>query len=361
MVTISLCMIVKNEEETLGRCLDSIKDLVDEIVIVDTGSTDRTKEIAERYSAKIHDFEWIDDFSAARNYSFSKATQDYILWLDADDVLFETDREKLKKLKETLDPRIDVVMMRYNLGVDDKGNVTTTYYRERLLKRSRNFKWHDPIHEYMLFSGNIINSDVAITHKKMRGRSSRNLDIFEKMISQGRELSHRNKFYYARELFHNRRFEEAIVYYHKFLDAEGGLMANYIDACIDLYSCYKQKDDEKSAYKALLRSFEHDIPHAEICCQLGYFHKKRQEYRKAVYWFAQAANIPKPESSWGSIIPDCYDYIPSMELCSCNYRLGNAGEALKHARKAAEYKPGDPLALQNIEFLSESLNLNPTT
>ena len=66
-------MIVKNEENVLKRCLDSIYDLMDEIIIVDTGSTDRTKEIAAEYTDKIYDFTWVYDFSAARNFSFSKA------------------------------------------------------------------------------------------------------------------------------------------------------------------------------------------------------------------------------------------------------------------------------------------------
>ncbi|MDE6896493.1 MAG: glycosyltransferase family 2 protein, partial [Lachnospiraceae bacterium] len=87
MVTISLCMIVKNEEAVLGRCLDSVKDAVDEIIIVDTGSSDRTKEIAAEYTDKIYDFEWVNDFSAARNEAFSKAEMDYCMWLDADDIL----------------------------------------------------------------------------------------------------------------------------------------------------------------------------------------------------------------------------------------------------------------------------------
>ena len=78
MITISLCMIVKNEERILARCLDSVKDLVDEIIIVDTGSADATKRIAAEYTDKIYDFTWIDDFSAARNFAFSKATGDYI-------------------------------------------------------------------------------------------------------------------------------------------------------------------------------------------------------------------------------------------------------------------------------------------
>ena len=86
MVTISLCMIIKNEEAVLERCLESIQDVVDEIVIVDTGSTDKTKEIAARYTDRIYDFPWCDDFSAARNFAFSKGMGEYLLWMDADDV-----------------------------------------------------------------------------------------------------------------------------------------------------------------------------------------------------------------------------------------------------------------------------------
>ena len=93
--TISLCMIVRNEEKVLARCLESVRGCVDEIIIVDTGSSDGTKEIAARFTDKIYDFEWIDDFSAARNYSFEQATGDYLLWLDADDVLLPADAEAL--------------------------------------------------------------------------------------------------------------------------------------------------------------------------------------------------------------------------------------------------------------------------
>ena len=100
MKEISLCMIVKDEEKVIGRCLESVKDLVDEIIIVDTGSKDKTKEIVSKFTDKIYDFEWVNDFAKARNFSFSKATKDYILWLDADDVIFEADRKKFKELKE---------------------------------------------------------------------------------------------------------------------------------------------------------------------------------------------------------------------------------------------------------------------
>ena len=87
MITLSLCMIIKDEELVLDRCLNSICDIVDEIIIVDTGSSDNSKEMAKRYTDNIYDYNWNDDFSEARNFSFEKATKDYILWLDADEIL----------------------------------------------------------------------------------------------------------------------------------------------------------------------------------------------------------------------------------------------------------------------------------
>lgn len=118
MVTISLCMIVKDEEAVLKRCLESAKEIADEMIVVDTGSRDQTREIAEKEGARVYQFPWIDDFAAARNFSFSQAVMDYCLWLDADDVLLPEDRRRLQKLKESLEPGVDMVMMKYNTAFD---------------------------------------------------------------------------------------------------------------------------------------------------------------------------------------------------------------------------------------------------
>ncbi len=101
--TISLCMIAKNEEKYLEQCLNSVKDIVAEIIIVDTGSTDKTKEIAKKFDAEIFDFKWIDDFSAARNESLKHATKDWILILDADEIIEKKDLSKIKNLIENPD------------------------------------------------------------------------------------------------------------------------------------------------------------------------------------------------------------------------------------------------------------------
>ena len=352
MSTISLCMIVKNEEAVLDRCLSSIHDLVEEIIIVDTGSTDKTKAIAGKFTNKIFDFEWIDDFSAARNYSFSKASMDYIMWLDADDVLLEEDREKFKKVKSLLNPSVDIVMMKYDLGVKEDGTPTLSFYRERLLKRSLDFQWHDPVHEYLILRGKIVNSDVHITHKKERSRSDRNLKIFEKMLSEGKELNSRHYFYYARELNHNSRYDDAIIYYNKFLATSDGFYSNYLDACIDLADIYKIKNEPTKSLHALFRSFEFDLPRAEICCKIGYYFKQKDDYQKALYWFQTATTLKKPDSSrWGFVMPDFWDFIPYMELSICYCKIGNIAEAIMYNEKAAIYKPDHIAVLKNRQLL----------
>ena len=95
MVKISLCMIVRDEEHVLERCLESIADVVDEIVIVDTGSVDKTKEIAAKFTDRIYDFPWVDDFAAARNFAFSKGMGEYLMWMDADDIFPVSEKRKI--------------------------------------------------------------------------------------------------------------------------------------------------------------------------------------------------------------------------------------------------------------------------
>ena len=142
VIELSLCMIVKNESKVLARCLDSIADLMDEIIIVDTGSTDNTKEIARKYTDKIYDFEWMYDFSAARNFAFSKATKEYIYTADADEVIDEKNREKFRMLKQVLLPEIEIVQMNYI--TDMKYNTTENFVRDmrpKIYKRIREFTW----------------------------------------------------------------------------------------------------------------------------------------------------------------------------------------------------------------------------
>lgn len=351
MITISLCMIVKDEEGTLERCLNSIKGIADEIIVVDTGSADRTKEIAGKFTGKIYDFDWIDDFSAARNDSFGRASMDYILWLDADDIILPEDAVKFRHLKETLPLDVDAVMMRYNTGFDEQGRVVFFYYRERLLKRSRGFQWQEPVHEYLRIGGKVINSDICITHAKQYGRyGSRNIRIYESLLAKGEELSPRGMYYYARELKDNGRFEEAIRFFRCFLDSGLGWAEDNIAACGELAKCYQTGRDDQRAMAAMLQSFAYDIPRAEICCQIGYYFKSRADYRQAAFWFELALSLEKPANSWGFRQEDCWGYIPSIECSVCYDKLGDYEKAEFYNERAAGFKPDSPSVLFNRKY-----------
>ena len=158
-------MIVKNEEPVLARCLDSVASMMDEIIIVDTGSTDRTKEIAAQYTSRIYDFTWCDDFSAARNYAFSLATMDYIYCPDADEYLDLENQRRFLRLKGALLPEIEIVQMNY-ITPPDFNTVQNCKKepRPKLFKRLRTFSWVDPVHETIRTDPVIYDSDIDILH-----------------------------------------------------------------------------------------------------------------------------------------------------------------------------------------------------
>lgn len=351
MITISLCMIVKNEEKVLKRCLSSVCDLVDEIIIVDTGSTDKTKDIAHEFTDKVYDFKWINDFSKARNYSFSKATMDYILWLDADDVILPSDKEKFLELKNNINSSIDIVMMKYNVGFDEKGNVNFSYYRERLLKRSRNYKWESPIHEVIQPIGNLLYSDICITHKKEDYTySSRNLEIFENMIAKNMTLDPRQQYYYSRELMYNNNYDKAIENFNIFLKNKNGWIENKINACLDLANCYNHLGQDDMYLPSLFKSFEYDTPRAEICTTIGIYFMEHQNYNLAIYWLEKSLKIEPNYQSGAFVQIDYYNYIPLLNLCVCYDKIGEYKMAYNYNEKAGKIKPNSTEYLTNKNY-----------
>jgi glycosyltransferase involved in cell wall biosynthesis len=348
-------MIVKNEEEVLEKCLDSVRDIADEIIIVDTGSTDNTKEIARKFTDKIYDFKWIDDFAAARNYSYSKATKEYIMWLDADDYFKEEDREKLLHLKKTLKNSVKSVMFKYHYSSDKDGNPTLTFMRERLSKRAENYRWVEPIHEYLDTNGHEMLTDIAVTHNRPdKNDSDRNLRIFEKNIADDKQLSARGTYYYARELYNHGRYDEAKTQFEKFLDERQGWYEDNINACHLLASCYAFEEDWFKALQSAMRSFVYDVPRGELCCDIGNIYQKNKDYEKALFWYKIAAGLDLPKGTIGFVNSDSYNYTPLLEACVCLDKLGRKKEAAEYNERAAAFKPESKAVKQNREYF-ESL------
>ena len=182
---ISVCMIVKNEEKWLEQCLNSVKKIADEIIIVDTGSADKTKEIAGKYTDKIFDFKWINDFSAARNFAISKANCEWILSLDADESISERDFEKIREATKGSEANAyhliwrdysnDIGITGWKSAIGDiypeskASNGFTESYVLRLFQNSKNYEFEGKIHETIQNSikekgGKIFASDIVIHH-----------------------------------------------------------------------------------------------------------------------------------------------------------------------------------------------------
>lgn len=352
---ISLCMIVKDEELTLRRCLNSVKDVVDEIIIVDTGSVDSTIMIANEFNSKIYNLKWEDNFAKARNFSFSKATKDYILWLDADDILNSDDIDKFKELKRTLDNNfIDSVTMDYVLSMDENNTPIISLKRNRLVKREKNFKWVGNVHEYLDVEGNIIHSDIKIIHKKEKEYTNRNLKIYENMINENIDFSERDKLYYANELFYNQMYTKAIEVYKDFLELKNIWVEDAKDVCLKLYYCYNVVDDKKSLYY-LFKSLSYGNPRSDILYEIGYYFLNKEDFKEAIFWFKSAINNAPEDDLMCLIKHETYTYLPWIQLCVCYSNLNKYYEAFYCNEKAGLYKKDDIYVIKNREFLMSKL------
>lgn len=355
MVTISLCMIVKNEEETLARCLNSVRDLVDEINIVDTGSNDHTVDIARQFTDRIFFHAWNGDFAAARNASFGYATQDYILYLDADDVLLEEDLRKLKELKSTLDPSVDSVSMYYDAGTDEFGNVTLRYRRNRLVRRDHQFQWRGECHVYLDVRGTVIHSDIAVTHRKIRHSVGRNLNIYGEKIARGDILSARDHFYYGNELRENGHYDKAIVQYRENLERADGWKDDKIHACIFMADCYRLLGNTAQELAFLLKTMEYAAPRPEALCRIGYHFLRNKDYQTACFWFELATASTADSEQWSFSYPAYSTWYPHLQLCICYYYLGDLQKAYDHNEEARKYRPEDAHVLHNHKLLESRL------
>ncbi len=293
MISISLCMIVKNEERVLKRCLDSVRDMVDEIVIVDTGSEDRTKEIAAEYTDRLYDFAWTGDFSAARNFAFSKCTKEYIYAADADEVLDQENRQRFFDLKQTLLPEIEIVQMKYG----NQLQFSTIYnydeeYRPKLYRRLREFVWEYPIHEAVRLSPVIYDSDIVITHLPEELHTKRDIAVFEKLVNSGEKLDKKLYHLYARELYvsgSDEDFRRALSYFQSEIEDAERTPGEQMEAfCIVVRAC-RISEDIAGFYKYAMRATASDeeIP-SEICYELGCFYKENRDYSEAAMWFFNA-------------------------------------------------------------------------
>lgn len=349
MISISLCMIVKNEQEVLRRCLESFKSVVDEIIIVDTGSNDNTICIAKEYTDKVYNFNWVDDFSKARNYSFSKATKDYILWIDADELIYEEDLNKFIDLKNNLESNYDTVTMITNMSTDNKDGLM--FKRHRLVKKSKDYKWVGFIHEYIDVSGITYDSDIKIYHQKIKSSGNRNLGIYKDRLEKGEKLSTRDICYYGKELYYNGYYNECLKLLNEFLEI-GGWAEDEVDAICKIAECHMLNQEYHKAREKLFKAFDILDPRAEVIYRIALTYQLTNKYKEAIYWYESILNLNKPLDSYGFITSDYWDLFPHINLCICYFKLGDIQKALYHHNESMKIDSDNQYVVMNEDFFS---------
>lgn len=322
-MTVSVCMIVKNEERVLARCLDSLEGLYDELIIVDTGSTDKTKEIAGRYTDKVYDFEWVNDFSAARNFAFSHATMDYIYSADADEVLDADNRKLFKQLVDNILSEIEIVQMKYGNQLE----FGTVYnfdeeYRPKLFKRLRNFVWIEPVHEQVRIDPIVFDSDIVITHMPESNHSGRDFSVFEKAILRDGDLSDRLWEMYARELYLAGTDEDFIKAQSSFERKAATEVSEEMHQilCLILTHAARINRDVHRFFKYAVKLVAGEGC-SEICMEMGLHYEAEGDIEEAAIWYYNAAfeTAPVLKATAGNVEPlrhliEIYEHCGNDEL-----------------------------------------------
>lgn len=231
---LSVCMIVKNEEKVLRRCLESICGIADEIIIADTGSTDKTKEIALEYTDQVFEYEWENDFSKARNFAASKAKGEWILAIDADEFV---DRDSFLKFKEELrnnPPEYNILAVQVVNFVGENGKDTILNYHERLYKNDGSISYYRSIHELLVHKDSkekkgfanlqIYHSGYMKNVIEVKGKSKRNLNLLlSKKIKEPIDY-----YFLGNEYESLGELDKAIKYYKKGFQLKENLYQDWV-------------------------------------------------------------------------------------------------------------------------------------
>lgn len=358
-MAISLAMIVRNEAAVLARCLASVRDAVDEIVVVDTGSTDGTVEIARGLADRVLHIEWPGDFAAARNAAFDAARGEWVFWLDADDVVQGASRIRAAVAAAPSD--LGGLRWRYLAGRDAWGQPRCLYWRERCVRHDGRFRWQGAIHEVLApRHGATLANDPGVLVEHLpepaagAGKSRRNRDILEASLARARPGERPRLLFY--------------------LAAERAAAGETEAACDDLRAAIAEGGWEEERYQALLRlaALERERgAHAAARAADAAAAMLRPDWPEAQFGLAATAHA---EGDWPEVLrrceaghalglPDRLHFTDPTALradwillhASALHHLGRPREALGWTRRALAVAPDDPRHRHNFLFFATLL------
>lgn len=350
MHPISVCIIAKNEEARIEKCLASIKPYGFEIVVVDTGSTDRTKEIAAKYADKVLDFVWCDDFSAARNFSLREAANNWIFMIDCDETVKNMDVEELNYFRKHLSDKVGSVS-RENL-VTENGELTlnNTDYTERFYDR-RLYRYTGIIHEQLtpvrgseldtlLLHTTLLHTGYDMTQEERDAKYRRNFTLLQKQA----EANPDNPYLYYQlgkscEILKD--YESACTYYDKGLTFDLDPELAYVQAMVVSYgNALLQTDQAETAlgYEGIYDEFSQVTDFVYL---MGDIYKANGMYEEALAQYQKAAGMPEGRRNGVN------SFLPAFQCGRIFELLGDAGSAAAFYAQCGDFAP----ALKRLQAL----------
>ena len=344
---LSLCMIVKNEEDLLQQSLSKVSRYVDEIVVVDTGSTDRTKEIARSWSAQVYDFPWCDDFSKARNFSLEKASSDWVLVLDADEVVIDIDENNIQEVTKSEQPVVGRIKL-INITSDAMGERRSCELISRLFNRKL-FHYEGIIHEQIVRKdGNVFNTlpvEITVEHRgytqeviQRTDKIVRNITLLEQALEKLPEddylLYQLGKSYYLAK-----NYNLSITYFNRALALPLNFSLEYVENLVETYG-YALLKCGKYAEALSLRNYElYYAGSTDYLFLMGLVYMNNGEFSKAIELFSNCIDHQAGQ------IDGINSYLPTYNIAVIYECLGCRTEAVSYYQKCGNY----PAALQRLQ------------
>ncbi|WP_052523748.1 glycosyltransferase family 2 protein [Geobacillus kaustophilus] len=343
---LSLCMIVKNEESVLRRCLDSVRGIVDEIIIVDTGSTDRSREIASEYTNWLFDYEWNNDFAGARNYAASKASGEWILVLDADEYV---DRYNLKQAIEEIkrhDNQFDIYAVNIVNFTGQNGEITVQHQHSRIYKNDGTIQFYRSIHEQLRKKdrqANIGLSSLIIYHSgylvhtvKTKSKYERNLPLVQKELNRLTNIGF-DYFNLGNELKRLGKTIEALDAYIKAYQNRQEAVYGWVPFCLcNMVDCLMELHRYRDALDIIYDAEYIYANVADFVFLKGEIYLQQHRYDDAKSVFIE---IVSNKQNYNQVVRsvDCREYFPHRRLGRIYELEGNYEQSVVHYIKALNF------------------------
>lgn len=334
-VPISVCIIAKNEEKHIEECLRRLLPYGFEIIVTDTGSTDRTKEIAQKYATKVLDFEWIDDFAAARNFCAENASNNWILALDCDEYVNSFDLKLTRILMQKFARYTGVIRMK-SLVIKDSGEDSFSVDDVTRFYNKNFYAYFYPIHEQIcalnmsqreemlscfLMPMEVIHHGYALSKEDMDKKQGRNLDLLYKNLEKNPDDVY-TLFQIGQSLFIIGNYEESVEYYEKAIEQEPSPEYLYVQMLIiALAKAYVRVGRAPDAL-TLMNRYAQKCKTAKFVFTHAAVYMDNNQPLKACLLYIKATTLPDV-NTLGENLGDCYESIIAIYKDMGNDEMAN--------------------------------------